>query len=625
MAEEPRKVEQAGDGLSQLKSLLFQGESRRLDDIERLVGKLDGRVGDARRLEKVTAEIIVEALREAEVSRHRELADAVAPVVVAAIRNEIKNSREMMVEALYPLTGQMVVAAVQNAFRELVAMLNQRMDALTSVDRWKLRMRSKLSGRPLSELAIERTANGRIVRIFFLEAGSGQMIESWRADGTEDQNADMVGGLIAALTGFARDALDAGANELRTLDLGGRKTYLRSSPRSIVAAEIAGELTREQVFALDGAFLTLLVNYGRDGVVNEESLRAFAAQVEAAAAPPQKQGAGRALKILALLLLVALTAAAGRYGARLWQERQINNAVAQVVAARPYLAAFPIKVATNHDDRRVELEGIVPSAADAMALDEAVRTPAGRYELANNFAVMATVTSLEAVQARNAATQRELEAARRELATATEKSAALERELSAVRQGGAPLAAIGELQARLESMAAASASANLVADLRSRIEALAAEGERTRRLTESVDGLSASVALLNARAGAPRARLSQLLDGFAIFFAERDIVGDAPANAARLDAIAEIIKHEPLGVRVVGHTDASGTATQNQAIARRRAEVVAELLIGRGVDRRKLVVLSRAASAPIAEQDPGARERNRRVTFETLYDNEDTP
>ena len=157
MAEAPRGNDQAADGLGQLKSLLFQGESRRLETVERAVDFLDHRVGDARGLEKATAEIIVEALRDAEVARHRELADAIAPVVVAAIRNEIRNSREMMVEALYPLTGQMVAAAVRNAIREAVEALNRQLDALTSVDRWKLRLRSKITGRPVGELALAQS------------------------------------------------------------------------------------------------------------------------------------------------------------------------------------------------------------------------------------------------------------------------------------------------------------------------------------------------------------------------------------------------------------------------------------------------------------------------------------
>src|SRR6202035_5313196 len=116
---------QAGE-IDKLKSLLFSPEAAGLDAAEAQIEGLESRVGDARRLEAATAEILVEAFRRAEIARHRELAAAVAPVVVAAIRSEIHNSRDMMVEALYPITGRRGSAGVAYAHRGAVATINQR-------------------------------------------------------------------------------------------------------------------------------------------------------------------------------------------------------------------------------------------------------------------------------------------------------------------------------------------------------------------------------------------------------------------------------------------------------------------------------------------------------------------
>ena len=122
-----------------LKQLLLRPETDRLEAMESKVEALDRRLGAPDRLEAATSEILVEAFRRAEIARHRELAGAVAPVVVAAIRSEIKNSKDMMVEALYPITGRLVAAAVANAFRDLVADLNERIDRTLSTRHWRLR------------------------------------------------------------------------------------------------------------------------------------------------------------------------------------------------------------------------------------------------------------------------------------------------------------------------------------------------------------------------------------------------------------------------------------------------------------------------------------------------------
>jgi flagellar motor protein MotB len=49
------------------------------------------------------------------------------------------------------------------------------------------------------------------------------------------------------------------------------------------------------------------------------------------------------------------------------------------------------------------------------------------------------------------------------------------------------------------------------------------------------------------------------------------------------------------------------------------------MLVARGVDRGRLVIVARASSQPIYAQDSGLRERNRRVTMEPLLESEETP
>lgn len=619
MVETPRKIEGAANGLDELKSLLFQGESRRLAELERDVAHLDQRVGDAPKLVKATAEVIVEALRRAEVDRHRELAAAIAPVVVAAIRNEIRNSRPMMVEALYPLTGQLVVAAVQNAFRELVASLNQRVDSLTSVDRWKLRLRSRLTGTPISELALARTAREKILRALFLEAGSGRLIASWRADAQDDERADMVGGLIAAITGFARDALDAGANELRTLDFGGRKTYLRNSAQTIVAAETEGELSHEQIVAFEAAFLDLVESHAGDEA-REDALARFAARVNEAVAEQKKAGVGLPLKILATVALLALAGLAWRAGMRAWQDKRIGDAVASVVAQRPHLAAFPISAIVRHGDSRVEVKGLLPSTADAEALVAALKPAAGDYTIDPRFAVLASSEGVEAIGQRAAAAARDLEDLRRDLAAIGERATAIE---AASRDTAATQRT--EAQARLDALAEAGASNARLDELRARVDVLATADAEARRLNEAVTELGRKLIDVTARLDAPPARLASLVDGFAVFFSDGDAALNEPSVRTRLDAIAELLRRESMGIRLIGHTDAAGSPARNQAISRARAEVVARMLTERGVDRGRIVIVSRAANAPIADADSAARERNRRVTLEPLLHNEESP
>lgn len=82
-----------------------------------------------------------------------------------------------------------------------------------------------------------------------------------------------------------------------------------------------------------------------------------------------------------------------------------------------------------------------------------------------------------------------------------------------------------------------------------------------------------------------------------------------------LDKLARLIqKYERTVVHVVGHTDSVGPADYNQRLSERRAESVADYLVRRGVDPRRLRTEGRGEREPRATNETEAgRQLNRRV------------
>ncbi len=65
-------------------------------------------------------------------------------------------------------------------------------------------------------------------------------------------------------------------------------------------------------------------------------------------------------------------------------------------------------------------------------------------------------------------------------------------------------------------------------------------------------------------------------------------------------------------VRIEGHTDASGSARKNLMLSRRRAQAVADYLVGAGVASRRFEVVGYGATKPLPDTAPDAAA-NRRV------------
>ncbi|WP_376745711.1 OmpA family protein [Sinorhizobium psoraleae] len=71
-------------------------------------------------------------------------------------------------------------------------------------------------------------------------------------------------------------------------------------------------------------------------------------------------------------------------------------------------------------------------------------------------------------------------------------------------------------------------------------------------------------------------------------------------------------------IRIVGHTDDSGS-TANRILARRRAGQVVQRPTALGIEPSRLFVVSRSALMPISDGIGASGGENRRVTFENVF------
>lgn len=101
------------------------------------------------------------------------------------------------------------------------------------------------------------------------------------------------------------------------------------------------------------------------------------------------------------------------------------------------------------------------------------------------------------------------------------------------------------------------------------------------------------------------------------FIAEKAEIG--PNGNKRLDDLAKRLKSENTRILVTGHTCSLGPAELNQRISEKRAQVVKDALVARGVKAERIEIKGVAASEPIGDNKAVAgRVANRRVTFKII-------
>lgn len=167
------------------------------------------------------------------------MAQAFSPIMGEAIRTQIRNSRQDMVDALYPIIGALVQRSVTDTLREIQRNIDARLRR-TSGTVMRL-FRAKLRGVSSSELALRDAMPFSIRQLFLIQHGTGLLLASYPADDSE-LSSGLIGGMLTAIREFARDSFGRGQTdtELDEIHYGDERIVIRSGQHVYLAVVISG-------------------------------------------------------------------------------------------------------------------------------------------------------------------------------------------------------------------------------------------------------------------------------------------------------------------------------------------------------------------------------------------------
>lgn len=547
----------APDGETErLRLLLVAQEQARLD-------RLEARILDAAAARGTVREVIVDALRDAQVADARRLAGVIAPAVVSSIHAEIRNSRDMMVDALYPITGRMVSAAVRDAFQRLLVELDRRIAGTLPFERIAARLEAMVTGKPVAEVLLRRNPSFLPVDVLLIHRGSGLLIHR-EAEGASPLDGDVLSGLLTAILGFAGDAFGTeGDGDVKTLAFGAGSVHLAASPALLLALRGEGTAPATLPAVLDEALAQLIDSYSGTartgdtaagladftGTLDDAVRERLALDLRALLGLLHRLGQPKRRQTGALITLALIAAGViGWFGWSWLDARRIAGLEAEARAAIAEVASaqgWPVTV--QYHAGVVHVGGLVPDDASVAAVTAALQrrlgdaqradglVSAGRdREAAARTSLAAELTRLLTAQALEAGQHRDADrAAAANALTALTQQVQHEREADAAA-AAAQLAALTQRlaevdqQARQQREADGAATAARLAALTQRL------GELERTVADAVGQLEQSTgsgldALGNRFGGA----LSDL--GGALGSLRRQLEGEIAALSNRLD------------------------------------------------------------------------------------------
>ncbi len=272
--------------MEQLKKLLLETELEQLEKLEAALKKLDFQTQDPETiLKRVTPlfnNILLERLESKDeetiaiLSKYLtkiitltskrslpEFSQSLQSVIAPAISKEIAANQDVMVDALYPIMGGMISKYVSTAIKEMMESINNKIEDGLSFEKYKRKLKSKVTGVSETELLIEESSDAVISSLFVIHKESGLLIAEAHLKDKEIEDPHMIASMASAIKDFINDWVQSNQsnNEVQILSYGNATLYIESAGSVYVIAFLDTEPDYELRTDINDFFASIVKKY----------------------------------------------------------------------------------------------------------------------------------------------------------------------------------------------------------------------------------------------------------------------------------------------------------------------------------------------------------------------------
>lgn len=242
---------QEEEKLQLLRDILLIDDRQVADAINRRIDLISETIDKKEKLSEKVDPIIEERLTRF-VS---EIPVSLGPVITQTLKEEIENSKEQVVEALYPIMGKMIKRYIQHEIEMLSENINKKVNNTFSLISLKRKVRARFTGVRESDLMISEIDAPLVNELFVIQKGSGLLLGNY--SNTSRVDKDMISGMLTAIKSFVEDAFDGGEQDLESIEYELYKIHIQNFHTYYIAAVISGTYSRNFENILENKLLKL--------------------------------------------------------------------------------------------------------------------------------------------------------------------------------------------------------------------------------------------------------------------------------------------------------------------------------------------------------------------------------
>tara|TARA_R100001132_G_C3267747_1_gene90257 strand:- start:672 stop:1484 length:813 start_codon:yes stop_codon:yes gene_type:complete len=185
----------------------------------------------------------------------KEIPQTLGPTITKTLKEEIANSKDEVVEALYPIMGKMIKRYIQNEIKVLSENINKKVNSAFSLAGLKRKFRAKFSGVKESDLILSEANEALVNEVLVIQKGSGLLLGNF--SNTETLDKDMVSGMLTAIKSFVEDAFSGGNQNLEAIEYELYTLHIQNFFSYYIAVVVSGNYTRSFESKIENRLLKL--------------------------------------------------------------------------------------------------------------------------------------------------------------------------------------------------------------------------------------------------------------------------------------------------------------------------------------------------------------------------------
>lgn len=217
-----------------LRDILLQKER---ESLHQLHAELDVVRGELMEPDKFAPK--VKPILEARLEYMREhFPEIYGEVITATIKRQIRESKDEMIDALYPIAGRMIRKYIRKELQALSERIDQQISNAFSLKGWIRRITGMFRGKSAGEEIISNALKAEIDEVFIVERDSGLLVGSWSRKAQLDP--DMVSGMMTAIRAFAEDAFQKSEAKIDSIEYESGTLFFQDLHSWYIAVLVSG-------------------------------------------------------------------------------------------------------------------------------------------------------------------------------------------------------------------------------------------------------------------------------------------------------------------------------------------------------------------------------------------------